>query len=105
MDLLFLCGIVLLPGLTGRNGVHMKLNYKIITKQGGVRKEYIGTVADHNDFQAELQRVYETFIKGEKAEVEISYKEESDEQRAIEREKISEIVKEEYDKMKANGEI
>jgi len=83
----------------------MSINYQITVKQNDDTKYQSGSVESHDQLQESLKKVYEGLTKGIKAEVTLTYIEESDEQRDAARARTKQIVTEEFEKMKKNGEI
>lgn len=83
----------------------MPIKYKIIAIQNLEETKYVGEVKNHDELQVVLKSVNDKFIKGIPASVELTYKEETLEQRSKERERTKQIVFEEFNKMKDSGEI
>ena len=83
----------------------MSINYQITVKQNDDSKYQSGSVESHDQLQESLKKVYEGLTKGIKTEVTLTYIEESDEQRDAARARTKQILTEEFEKMKKNGEI
>lgn len=83
----------------------MAIKYQITVKQNGDTKYLSGEVQSHSQLQRVLNRAYEGLSKGIRADVTLSYVEETEEYREAERLRTKQIVKEEFEKMKRDGEI
>ncbi|MCU0104431.1 hypothetical protein N7603_02020 [Acholeplasma vituli] len=83
----------------------MAIKYQITVKQNGDTKYLSGEVQSHNQLQKVLNQAYEGLTKGTRADVTLSYVEETVEYREAERLRTKQIVKEEFEKMKKDGEI
>lgn len=81
------------------------MNYQIKVTQENETTYQSGKVKSLDDFPGILRQIEKTLVKGEKAVITLSYTEESEEQKAFERAEIKRIVREEFEKMKEQGEI
>ena len=81
------------------------MNYQIKVMQESETTYQSGKVKTFDDFPRILRQVEKSLVKGEKAVITLSYTEESEEQKAFERAEIKRIVREEFEKMKEQGEI
>lgn len=83
----------------------MAIKYQITIKQNGNTKYLSGEVQSHDQLQKVLNQAYEGLTKGTRADITLSYVEETEEYREAERLRTKQIVKEEFEKMKRDGEI
>lgn len=83
----------------------MAIKYQITVKQNGDTKYLNGEVQSHDQLQRVLNQAYDGLTKGTRADVNVSYLEETEESKEAERLRTKQIVKEEFEKMKRDGEI
>jgi len=78
----------------------MAIKYQITVKQNGDTKYLSGEVQSHAQLQRVLNQAYDGLTKGTRADVTVSYVEETEECKEAERLRTKKIVKEEFEKMK-----
>jgi hypothetical protein len=83
----------------------MAIKYQITVKQNGDTKYLSGEVQSHAQLQRVLNQAYDGLTKGTRADETVSYVEETEESKEAERLRTKQIVKEEFEKMKRDGEI
>jgi len=73
--------------------------------QNGDTQYLSGEVQSHDQLQRVLNQAYDGLTKGTRADETVSYVEETEESKEAERLRTKQIVKEEFEKMKRDGEI
>ena len=83
----------------------MAIKYQITVMQNGDTQYLSGEVQSHDQLQRVLNQAYDGLTKGTRADETVSYVEETEESKEAERLRTKQIVKEEFEKMKRDGEI
>lgn len=83
----------------------MAIKYQITVMQNGDTQYLSGEVQSHDQLQRVLNQAYDSLTKGTRADITVSYVEETEESKEAERLRTKQIVKEEFEKMKRDGEI
>ncbi len=81
----------------------MAIKYQITVKQNGDTKYLSGEVQSHDQLQGVLNQAYDGLTKDTRADVTVSYVEETEGYREAERLRTKLIVREEFEKMKNDG--
>lgn len=83
----------------------MAIEYRMIIKQNGVEKEYLGKVDTYSELHQKINELNQTLINGLEATVTLSYIYQTEEQKIAKRNRMRKVVEEEFAKMKESGEI